>query len=318
MMEFIARSLATAALMLAAQVALGQTMYRVVPIHDGEPLSVDTQGRILLRDGDAAYHVCSKSNCRALSDRHPPTHWMNFNDQGALTGYSGESALRKDAQHGGGAHVITHGYGFAIAPDGSVVGFDDKARAFLFTDRRIALEGLAGLGAAAYDINSRHVIVGRSWLGDEKYSATMWVDAGPPQDLGIPHGHLGSSALAINESNVAVGYSFSPLIHSPLPVRFADGKVQVFQLPSARVWGLAMDINAAGTIVGYLGTAQSTSAAIVEGDRMVDLNTRLRPADAAVYQLGKAVAVNDAGQIAAMHFDPLTGTRLVVLLEPIP
>ena len=317
MSNLFARSLATAALMLAAQVVLGQTLYRVVPIHAGHPFGIDVHGRMLINDGDTAYYICSKSSCRALSDRHPQTHWRNFNDEGALTGYSEGSALRKDARRGGGAKVITHGYGLAIAPDGSVVGRDDNFRAFLFTDRRIVLKGLAGKGASPVSINSRHVIVGQSWAADDRQHATMWIGGGPPLDLGIAPGHERSEALAINEADVAVGYSYDPVQYMQ-PARFADGRVQVFQLPTAHAWGIAMGINAAGTIVGYWGDVASTVAGIVEGDRMVDLNTRLRPVDAAVYHLRGARAINDAGQIAATYVDPQTGRGTTVRLEPIP
>lgn len=323
MRDSIAHRLAAAALLLAAQGlavqrAVAQTMYRVVPVHAGAPHAIDSSGKILLHDGDDIGYICSKASCRVLPSRHPQTFWRNFNDQGALTGYSGESALRKDAQHGGGARVITRGYGIAIAPDGSVVGRDEHFHAFLFTDRRIPLIGLAGQGASASAINSRHQIVGRSGVaGGELYRATMWVDGGPPQDLGIAPGHDSSWALAINESGVAVGFSNHP-VQSLQPARFANGSVQILQLPLADAWGLAQSINAAGSIVGWFGDRTSTVAGIVEGDRMVDLNTRLRPADAAVYKLRNAVAINDAGQIAAAYVDAQTGHSMTVRLDPIP
>ncbi len=316
MRESIARSLATAVLVLAAQMAFGQNMYRVVPVHSGGPFAIDSSGKILLGDADAVYYICSKSSCRALPSRHPQTHWRNFNDQGALTGYSDDSALRKDPRQGGGAHVITHGYGLAIAPDGSVVGSDDNFRAFLFTDHRIALNGLAGRGTSADGINSRHEIVGRSFVSNRKYRATMWIDGGPPLDLGIAPGHDSSWALAINESGVAVGFSNDP-VHAFQPARFANGSVQVFQLPTSHDWGIARGINATGTIVGFLADLESSVAGIVEGDRMVDLNTRLRPEDAVIYNLRTASAINDAGQIAAMHVDRQTGLSMAVRLDPI-
>jgi hypothetical protein len=89
------------------------------------------------------------------------------------------------------------------------------------------------------------------------------------------------------------------------------------QLPVVSAFGLALSINAAGSIVGYFGHNGSTSAGTVEGDHMVDLNTRLRPVDAVVYNLHRASAINDAGQIAAMHVDPQTGGRMTVRLDPI-
>ena len=316
MQESLARGLATATLVLAAQMAFGQNMYRVVPVHSGGPFAIDSSGKILLGDADAVCYICSKSSCRALPSRHPQTHWRNFNDQGALTGYSDESALRKDAQHGGGARVITRGHGIAIAPDGSVVGSDEDGRAFLFTDHRIALNGLAGKGADADGINSRHEIVGRSFVSSRRYRATMWIDGGPPLDLGVAPGHDSSWALAINEPGVAVGFSNDP-VRSFQPARFADGRVQVFQLPTSHHSGIAMGINATGTIVGFLVDLESSVAGIVEGDRMVDLNTRLRPEDAVIYNLRIAVAINDAGQIAAKHVDRQTGLSMAVRLDPI-
>jgi hypothetical protein len=129
-------------------------------------------------------------------------------------------------------------------------------------------------------------------------------------------GHIASGAKAINDAGIVVGFSYHPTLQHQ-PARFADGSVQVFQLPNLNDWGWAMGINASGTIVGYFATADGSRAGIVEGDRMVDLNTRLRPHDARRYKLWEASAINDAGEIAATSVDPQNENARAVRLEPI-
>jgi probable HAF family extracellular repeat protein len=319
-MKPIARGLAMAALTLAAQLAYAQTMYRVVEIRLGslgDPLAMDSNGKVLQFNSNGSYYICGKVDCRHLPRvRDGSTHWTDFNDQGVLTGYGskpnggGEWALRKDPLQGGGARYLTPGSGSAIAPDGAVVGtrwgHGSGDHAFLFTDHYIELGGLAGWDAEAWGINSLHAIVGRSKASNGAYHATLWLDGGSPQDLGTGPDDIESDALAINDAGVAAGYSTDHKDRRK-PAQFFEGGVQVFLLPHADDYGTARDINAVGTIV----------AGIVEGDRMVDLNTRLRPEDALRYNLWTAEAINDAGQIAALHVDPVTRMGKVVRLERI-
>jgi hypothetical protein len=322
-MTQIARGLALAALTLAGQVAFAQTMYRVVEITGGDPLAITSNGKILVNGSNFTYYVCDETHCRSLPlvREDPLTHWNSLNDQGMLTGdakkpNSGQQwAVRKNPQQGGGSRFLMPGAGKAIAPDGAVVGTTNNYHAFLYTDRSIELTGLAAYPDPKA-INSHHVIVGSSEAADHAEHATMWIDGGLPQDLGLASGYAESVAMAINDAGVAVGKVRSASHYRP--ARFADGKVQVFMLPNDEDDGQALAINIAGTIVGsMLLNRGEPTAGIVEGDRMVDLNTRLRPEDTLRYNLWSAKAINDAGQIAALHVDPETHQGKVVRLEPI-
>jgi len=323
-----ARSSAVAALMLAGQIVLAQTMYRVVPLPypAQEPVAIDSRGRVLAANGQyTEFLICRKSSrCRALPkvrDRH--SGWSDFNDEGVLAGFGERPdgtrwAVRKDPGQGGGVHFLTPGGAAAIAPDGAVVGGDGFDRAFLYTDHRIDLKGLPNeRSVEATDINVHHVIAGRCYTTDNRAHAVVWIDAGLAQDLGMAQGHIGSGAWAINDAGVIVGYSDDPR-HGWQPARFENGATQVFLLPHAQDNGMALSINAAGTIVGsfYNSRLNRPAGGIVEGDRMVDLNDRLRHEDARIWDIWSARRINDAGQIAANAVD-LQGFGHAVLLEPI-
>jgi hypothetical protein len=321
----IARGVSLAALTAISPLALAQTMYRVVelPIVAKSPIAIKSNGKLLVEGINQSYYICSKTRCNGLPDiRDFNTHWTAINDRGMLTGDAtrptgGIWAVRKDPEQGGGAHYLTPGRGAAIAPDGAIVGKTDDFKAFLFTDHRIELNGLTERFTDPHAINSHHVIVGSSYAADGRDHATLWVEGGPPQDLGLYPGHYESVALAINDAGVAVGVSRTVYPHY-LPARFADGEVQVFLLPHNDDDGAARAINSAGTIVGYINTRRrGLQAGIVEGDRMVNLNTRLRPQDAHRYNLWTADAINDAGQIAALHVDELSPQGKAVRLEPV-
>jgi uncharacterized membrane protein len=325
-LALIASGVSMAVLTLAAPVAFAQTMYQVVPLLGSlvDPSAIDSKGRILgyTNNLNGDYLVCDEKICRTLPQKgYGSPHWIDINDQGMATGFGSKNArawvLRKVPPHNGGAKFLTPGIARAMAPDGAVVGRTEDYHAFLYTDHRIKLEGLTGRYPDPRDINSRHVIVGSSRAADNRDHATMWIDGGAPLDLGLFPGHFESAALAINDDGVAVGISRPTYSHSR-PARFVDGNVEVFLLPKEDDEGTAGAINSAGTIVGWIySTSGGPSAGIVEGNRMIDLNTRLRPEDAERYNLWSAHAINDAGQIAALHVDPVTHQGRTVRLDPI-
>ncbi|WP_205780913.1 hypothetical protein, partial [Methylocaldum sp. 14B] len=79
----------------------------------------------------------------------------------------------------------------------------------------------------------------------------------------------------------------------------------------------ALDINDAGQVVGDSRTASGKWHAFVTIDGvMTDLNALLDPADAAVWTLTSAIAINDAGQIAAQA--EINGQHRAVLLTRVP
>ena len=323
----IARRLAMAALAMAVQVAFAQTRYRVVPMPlvAAEPHAMNSSGKMLASDSQTgAYFLCTKGACRVLPRDHNYEYrqWEDLNDLGMLTGYKagpGDKhwAVRMDTSSDGEVQFLTPGGGWAIAPDGAVIGFTRESSAFLYTDHRIDLSGLAR-SPRPWAINSHHVIVGTSLTADNREHATMWVDGGPPQDMGTAPGHTESWALAVNDAGVAVGMS---RVRYPLnlPARFVDGNVQVILLPRSSDTGEATAINNAGTIVGwfYQPSLNRYAGGIVEGDSMIDLNRRLRRKDAGRYLIVSALRINDAGQIAATAINPQTGIERAVRLEPV-
>ena len=321
----IARGLTLAALTLAAPMVIAQQKYRVVPtpccVRD--PVSIDAHGRIFGVGTDVRRFICTAAAChelpRYLRDR--AMNWTAVNDQHVRTGYSARNgsswALRKDPQQNGSL-FLTHGAGLAIAPDGAVVGTHDD-RPFLYTDHLIKMRGLAFETGEPTAINSLHVIVGRSDAADGKEHATLWAaGGGAAEDLGLCAGHRYSWALALNEAGTAVGMCYDDYVVF-YPARFEGGLVQRLRLPNDGDSGRALGINDSGIIVGRIvqPSLGRTVGGIAEGDRMVDLNLRLRRADANRYFISDAVGVNEAGQIAAQAIDSQDGRTKAVRLEPV-
>jgi uncharacterized membrane protein len=325
-LALIARGVSMAVLTLAAPVAFAQTMYQVVPLLGSlvDPSAIDSKGKILGYTNNlyGDYNVCDQDTCHTLPQKgYGPPHWIDLNDQSMAVGTGSKNArgwvLRKGPHHSGGAKFLTPGIARAMAPDGAVVGRTEDYHAFLYTDHRIKLEGLTGRYPDPSDINSSHVIVGSSRAADNRDHATLWLDGGLPQDLGVAPGHTESRAMAINDAGVAVGNSTDPT-HGDQPASFADGAVQLFPLPSGYDHGWAQAINAAGTIVGRMHTASHDSAGfIVEGNQTVDLNLRVSAADAELYFISDATAINDRGQIAAVAIYWQTNRSRAVRLDPI-
>jgi probable HAF family extracellular repeat protein len=311
-----------AALMLGTA-ARAQATYRVVPMPDAPyPFSIDSAGKVFAIGWDHGRLLCGKAACNAILPRHGDYTWWAINDSHTLTGtvpgdgtffVVRKAKLQKPER-------LTYGTGWAIAPDGAVVGQTNLGTPFVYTDHLQELPGIGGTRGRATAINADHVIVGESEfafnLGNH---ATMWVD-GVPTDLGVLDGARYSIAYAVNRSRVAVGVAYDGgRGFLPQALRFADGTVQKFRLPNAGDYAEASSINDAGTIVGWIEQPSQGQgvAGIVEGEKMVDLNKRLRAQDRARYHLYSAAWINNAGQIAATALDLQTDTQLAVRLDPV-
>jgi uncharacterized membrane protein len=141
----------------------------------------------------------------------------------------------------------------------------------------------------------------------------MWVD-GVPQDLGVLPGHKHSEAYALNDANVAVGYSYVPG-RLQQAVRFVPGSTPIELVAPANIQeSRAYAINNRGAIVGTMWREDTNGGVgfVVESDKLVALNDRIVPEDQGKYDIWYAVGINDRGQIAAWgrYYDPL-------LLDPV-
>lgn len=121
-------------------------------------------------------------------------------------------------------------------------------------------------------------------------------------------GRCNAYVMAINESNVAVGFTRGLF---PSPVVWRHGHSWIIQFLEAGELGLgaAMDVNESGQIVGFTNSATLWTNT---GQRY-DLNTLV---DADEWDLVSASAINDQGQIVGTGY--LDGEIRAYLLTPKP
>jgi probable HAF family extracellular repeat protein len=143
-------------------------------------------------------------------------------------------------------------------------------------------------------------------------SAFRFSDALGKVDLGTVGGAR-SSGIAINNSGVVVGWSEGMT---------ADNWSRAFRArPGSPIEDLgtlgglnagADSINEAGTVVGWAtGQYFMTAFVYTDADGMVDLNTRVVPADGS-RAITEAIGINDSGQIVALYSTAI-GTNTVRL-----
>lgn len=186
-----------------------------------------------------------------------------------------------------------------------------------------SLPGTTTPWSVAHGVNRLGQAVGRSAVAPAACGlasmghAVLFTPTGP-KDLHHPSlppvkPGLSSQANAINDQGLAVGW-------------FPTGGTYGNQVNRAIVWNTVNDsflpmgsgtlssgltgINHSGTVVGYEGTNAMVGDATT--GTWADLNT-LVPNKPAGWLLRKAVAINDAGQIAVEGYDPAFGTIAFVL-----
>ncbi len=171
----------------------------------------------------------------------------------------------------------TRAYG--VNSFGEVVGESGLRAFYYFDDGDPATSDMRDLGtlpggmprARAHDINDAHQVVGEAHIGTsdlEDFHAVLWQQlawdpngryAGQIIDLGVLSGGSRSYARAINPAGIVVGYAASVGIGVPHAFVWDAGRGMRDLndlIDPAAGWELrfALDINAAGQIVGY-GTA---------------------------------------------------------------
>lgn len=164
------------------------------------------------------------------------------------------------------------------------------------------LVALTGMSSWANAINDKEQVVGRFETGSGQH-AFLWSRSQSMVDLGTLPGMTESSATAINNDGVVVGWSATSTLESPRAFRWtpATGMVDLGDLittndrcdvPSC-VATAASGINSKGEIVGRSGYHPFVWT---EGEGMKELQM---PPD---NYFGMATGINDTGQIAGLTF----------------
>jgi len=167
------------------------------------------------------------------------------------------------------------------------------------------LEGASGFPTA---MNARGEVVGWSVTASISPRAWLWSDR-RVQDLGTLGGPS-SKAFAINDSGDVVGAAdlSGDERHAFL---YRHGAMRDLSTLGGRV-SVAYDINASGQIVGWSAPEPDVAGAhassrgrafLYENGQMKDLNRRLVGPEAQFVTLQEAVAINEAGVIAANGMD---------------
>jgi probable HAF family extracellular repeat protein len=219
-----------------------------------------------------------------------------------------------------GTLVGTMSRAYAVNTGGQIVGFSDTT-AEAATSATVwsgatatALGTLGGNLGYAYGENDGGVVVGVSTLtatvGAEQYAhAALW-SGGTATDLGTLGGVMGtargSSATAVNDSAVIVG--FSDTASSPgQQATLWNGTVAMNLGTLGGDSSAAFAINRAGLIVGYSDVSGDGAlhAALWKGTAMTDLGTLGG-------RMSAAFGINTAGQIVGTSLTS-TGSQRAVL-----
>ena len=176
------------------------------------------------------------------------------------------------------------------------------------------LPGLGGANELAMAVNDDGLIVGEAGTPDFLQHATTWVD-GQVHDLGSIGAGGSSVAYAVSSRGWVAGQSSiegNAAVHAAL---WHDGLAIDLGTLRKGNYSAATGVNASGTVVGMSAVDSRTPAhAFVWQDgAMTDLNQLAH--GLAGWTLGKALAINDAGQILASGFDA-NGASASFLLTP--
>lgn len=249
-----------------------------------------------------------------------------LNDAGLIVGsFQAQPALRQRAFYADGAtiHHFPHADSTAVAVNNQrqIVVMQGGSSTYLWCDGTITpLPNLEGVRTQAADINAEGWMVG--WMRQQRRDGRGFVyrNGGLHElaALAVPKARfIGSNAFGINDHGVVVGFSGASdgFGHA---VRWVDHQIHDLGAP-AGMRSTAKAINNHGQIVGYAYTypvveqqPRTSLALLWEDDTWFPLNDLL--IDGAGWQLKKAVAINDSGQIAGWGI--FEGVQRVFLLSP--
>lgn len=224
--------------------------------------------------------------------------WVNGvpQDLGTLGGGSGDSSTARDINDLG--HVVG---------DSSIAG---KTHAFIFTDQGGMTDITTGFDDAhAYGINEIGQVTGYA-----NSRAFRW-QAGTFEDLGIPQNFAFSFGFDINEAGQVAGSTTSATGISQRLVRWTDG-VGWEILGGVGKTNVAWAINDSGTVVGEGVPVGGLITGVVffDGLGLFDLDDLVEGIE---WNVLKAYDINNAGQIAALAHNTITGETTAVRLDPV-
>ena len=154
---------------------------------------------------------------------------------------------------------------------GQVVGhateFDlHRSRAILWDDGRAIDITPPGSSCIATDINNRGEIIGKCTPAGELWRRRELIT------LGLLTGYTDNFPLAINDAGVVVGTLSDSLGRQSVAYRWTDGTLTALPLPPGASGASAEDVNARGTIVGYVTFPTGIEPAIWEGNSVAPLS----------------------------------------------
>lgn len=324
-----------AGLLILCTAASAETRYRVIDLGaliDPSGLAVpsrasgiDQTGRVVgtgapQTPGNGFRYADGKIQTLTLGYPHTVPSKMSDNGRAAGDALKHSSSVREAFRFDGGPLIAlgTNGNGFGRGTDvnnkGVIVGYtapnSSSAATFITRwDKSGAPHSVPTIGGGfgrTFGINNKDWIVGDSDTGVpfEGRHAVLSVD-GQTSDLGVLRSGGGSVAYGVSDSGIVVGSSLISV--------YRDAGIHAFRWKSGRMRDLgtlggldsaAMDVNTAGTIVGYSlvkvpgSTVQQSHGFVYQDGQMRDLNDLLIPGEA-TYLIYSASAINAAGQIAA-------------------
>ncbi|MGZ5180652.1 MAG: hypothetical protein ACXWC2_09250 [Ramlibacter sp.] len=245
------------------------------------------------------------------------TNVFGINDQGTLAGAAnGDTAIRGFVgPRTGPTRELpplpgdTGSAAFAINNAGQAVGFSsgpagERAVAWSAAGEPAALPSPAGETARAYGINQRGDVTGVVGTSTAR-RATLWPIAAAARSLPPLQNFGASEAASINAAASVVGYSATADEARRATLWPATGApVDLGVLPGMAV-SQAFGINDAGQVVGMsAGDVGARAFLWTATTGLRDLNTLIDPTGVVLTQ---AVAINNAGMIAAIGHDPVPG-----------